>query len=173
MLDNKKLLFTGKNKRKIAKEIIDKCKENIDDNLLTFDFISETNLRKRLVKRYREAIFVEKLITVLQINYTDSHPLNEIIIIHYASIAESVLGSTFKKDSSLKKMKADDKIGKLFDLGIITAETEKSVRDLWEVRNHIHLIKSIDSKQEFYKKHVNLKQKIIVEFHNSIKANLV
>lgn len=81
MLDNKKLLFTGKNKRKIAKEIIDKCKENIDDNLLTFDFISETNLRKRLVKRYREAIFVEKLITVLQINYTDSHPLNEIIIL--------------------------------------------------------------------------------------------
>lgn len=34
-------------------------------------------------------------------------------------------------------------------------------------------MKLINSKQEFYKKHVNLKQKIIVEFHNSIKANLV
>lgn len=82
MLDNKKLLFTGKNKRKIAKEIIDKCKENIDDNLLTL--ISFQNKSKEKIgEKDTENIFVEKLITVLQINYTDSHPLNEIIIIHY------------------------------------------------------------------------------------------
>lgn len=170
MSDKKKRIFTGKDKRKIAKEIVDKCKDNIDDNLLTFDFILEINLRKRLVKKYREAIFVENLIKILHINYSDSHPLNEIIIIHYASIAESVLGSIFKKNNSLKKIKAHDKIGKLFELGIITAKTEKSVRDLWDVRNHIHLIKSIEIKREFYKKHVANKQNTILELCNSIEA---
>lgn len=170
MLDNKKRLFIGKNKRKIAKEIIDKCKENIDDDLLTFDFISEIALRKRLVKRYREAIFVEKLINVLHISYTDSHPLNQIIITNYASIAEAVLNSKFIKANILGNIKTKRKIEKLLEMNVITIEIYDSIQELWDIRNHIHLMKSIDIKREFYKKHVANKQNVIFELCNSIEA---
>lgn len=69
-------------------------------------------------------------------------------------------------------MKTDDKIGKLFELGIIIAETDKGVRYLWDVCNHIQLFKSIELKRKFYKKNVANKQTTILELCNYIEAYL-
>ena len=159
-----------KQKRKIAKEIINECHSSIESNSLSFDFITERALKKRLIKAYREASFVVILTKTLYINYSDSHPLNEIQIIHYASICEAILGSIFKTNDTLKQIKTNDKIGKLSELNVISTELENDIRALWEIRNNIHFHKAKVSNEKFFKKHLTNKKNIVVKFCESIES---
>jgi hypothetical protein len=171
------IIFSGrKNKRKISTEIKNLCHSEKDKGFYIFGFIEEKALQKRLIKSFDEANFVNTLIKVLSINYYDSHPFNEIQIIHYASICEGVLGSIFKTNESLRrervKNKDKDKLGVLCQLNIISDDIEKDIRLLWELRNNIHLHKAKLSDIRFFKKHITNKKDIIVNFCKLIDSYL-
>jgi hypothetical protein len=171
MKPKKNQIFIGeKNKRKIAKEIINDCHSELESNLLSFEFITEKTLQRYLIKTYKEACFVSSLTKVLHINFSDSHPLNEIQIIHYGAICEAILGSIFKTNSALSQYKPKDKIGKLVELGIISTNLENDIRTLWDIRNNIHLHKAKDTNEKFFKKHLTNKKDIIVELCESIES---
>jgi hypothetical protein len=161
-----------KQRRKIAKEIINECHSSMERNSLTFDFITEKALQKKLLKAYIEACFVDCLTRILYIKNSDSHPLNEIQIIHYASICEAILGSIFKTNNTLKQIKTDDKIGKLTQLNVISTDLENDIRVLWDIRNNVHLHKAKVSNEKFFKKHLTNKKNIIVDFCESIESYL-
>lgn len=159
-----------KQKRKIAKEIINECHSSMESNSLTFDFITEKALQEKLKKAYREACFVDSLTKILYVNYSDSHPLNEIQIIHFASICEAILGSIFKTNNTLRQLKPDDKLGKLAELNVISTDLENDIRILWDIRNNVHLHKAKASNEKFFKKHLMNKKNIIVAFCESIES---
>lgn len=158
-----------KQKRKIAKEIINECHSSMERNSLSFGFITEKALRKKLIKTYQEASFVDILTKILYINYSDSNPLNEIQIIHYASICEAILGSIFKTNNTLKQIKTDDKIGKLSELNVISTDLKNDIRFLWDIRNNVHLHKAKVTNEKFFKKHLTNKKNIVVDFCESIE----
>jgi hypothetical protein len=81
--------MTEENFSKIIKQKIENCKLSAVNNM--FDFIEDSKLRRKLTKSYRETVFVKNLTEKLSINCSDAHPLNEIQIIHYASIYEAIL----------------------------------------------------------------------------------
>jgi len=167
------LFFVGKNKRKISKEIMQDCYSELESNLLTFDFITEKTLQKKLIRAYREACFVHVLTKVLHINYTDSHPLNEIQIILYGSISEAILGSIFKMNSVLSQYKTTDRIGRLTELGVISTDLETDIRTLWDIRNNVHLHKTKTTNEKFFKKHLTNKKDIIADFCESIDTTVL
>jgi hypothetical protein len=173
MTSKKNQIFIGeRNKRKIAKEIITDCHSESESNLLSFDFITEKKLQKILIKTYKEACFVSSLTKVLHINFSDSHPLNEIQIIHYGAICEAIIGSIFKTNSTLSQHKTEDKIGNLVELGIISANLGNDIRTLWDIRNNIHLHKAKGTNEKFFKKHLTNKKDIIFDLCESIESNL-
>jgi hypothetical protein len=75
--------------RKVIKPEVEHCKPK--ENINIFDFIENKTLRKNLEKSYKETVFVKNLGDKLSINFTDAHPLNEIQILHYASIYEAII----------------------------------------------------------------------------------
>jgi len=164
------IFIVEKNKRKIAKEILTDCYSELESNLLSFDFITEKTLQRKLIKSYKEACFVNSLTKVLHIKFSDSHPLNEIQIIHYGAICEAILGSIFKTNSVLSQHKTNDKIGKLVELGVISANLEDDIRTLWDIRNNVHLHKAKITNEKFFKKHLTNKKDIIVELCESIES---
>ncbi len=75
--------------------VIKRIKDFPDNSM--FNFIVDERLRKALVKSHNEAIFVKKIIKEFSINYSDAHPLNEIVVLHFASIYESILDFVLDK----------------------------------------------------------------------------
>lgn len=94
--------MTKKEFSKIINQKIASCKQNADNK--TFDFIDNQALRKMLIKSINEAVFVKNLADSLSINFSDAHPLNEIQILHYASIYEAIIDYILEKYFSSKIM---------------------------------------------------------------------
>jgi len=81
--------------RKSTKSIIDGCK--LKEETTIFDFIKEGKLKIALVKSHKKAVFIQNITKRMSINQTDAHPLNEIQILHYASIYEAIIDFILEK----------------------------------------------------------------------------
>jgi hypothetical protein len=174
------------NDNKIIEERIKGCKLLYTGDL--FNFIEETKLRNALEKSYKEAVFIKNIIKELNINYSDAHPLNEIVILHFASIYEAIIDYIFESyfNESLKeihkeakkkkrKIRFKDKITKAIELEILTSNIGEKILKLYEFRNNIHILRSVKKEEKFTKMKNNelCNNELLVEFCNNIAAKTI
>jgi hypothetical protein len=81
--------MTNRQFKEIIRPVIKECKASFEVEF--FGFIENKVLRKKLTQSFKEAVFLKNLSDKLAINFTDAHPLNEIQILHYASIYEAII----------------------------------------------------------------------------------
>lgn len=184
--------MTQKEFNKNIKSEIVACKPKAEIDF--FDFIQDTKLRLKILKSYKEAVFVKNLCNILPINFGDAHPLNEIQILHFASIYEAIIDYVLEKyypndvkillkerimfkeadvcksveikkdsgklylcrmittDKKLYKVKFEDRVKKSIELGIVDSQIKVELTQLYNYRNHIHIIKAAKNKHNFTKK---------------------
>lgn len=201
--------------RKVIEPEIENCKQMGDINL--FGFIEDNPLKIKLVKSYKEAVFVKKLIAKMSINNTDAHPLNEIQILHYASIYEALIDYVLEKyypnevktllkkpimfkeadvcksveikkdseklylcrmianDKKLYKVKFEDRVKKSIELGMVDSQIKVELTQLYDYRNHIHILKASLNGHNYTKKLVNsyCKEDSLVRFCEKMKNSLI
>lgn len=203
--------------RKIIEPEIESCKSI--DEIDQFDFIEDSDLKHKLIKSYRETIFVKNIIKKLFLQYRDPHPFNEILIIHYASIYEAIIDYSLEKyysnhikelleeitlakvpikknikiiDSSddtselfickekkltknLFQVKFEKRIKKAVELRIIESHMQKELTELYDYRNHIHILKATSEDVEYTKKLVKnyCREKSLLNFCITMKNSLI
>lgn len=165
------------------KNTIINCKKSPDISL--FDFIEDKKLRSALQKSYKEAIFIKNIMQELSINYTDAHPLNEIVILHFASIYEAIIDYIFEsyfneiyneiqKEAKKKRRKISfkDKIAKAIELEIVTSIIGEKILKLFEFRNNIHILRSVNKNEKFTKTKIKelCSNELLVDFCKNIAA---
>lgn len=167
------------NDKKVITEKIKSCKLLYTNDM--FDFIEEVKLKKALDKSYKEAIFIKNIIKKLNISYTDAHPLNEIVILHFASIYEAIIdyifesyfNDIFKEIQKEAKKKGrnisfKEKLAKAIELEIVTSIIAEKILKLFEFRNNIHILRSVNKNEKFTKMKNNelCSNELLVEFCN-------
>ncbi len=136
---------------------IKSCKQTTDNNL--FNFVIQTNLRKAIQKSYNEATFIRNLTKELHIINVDAHPLNEIVILHFASIYESIL--EYVLDKYFKAEIADLLEGKKYAKVDISNGLEIHNKD----NKALFLCKEIKEKKKLHRVSFGLKAKRAKDLH--------
>lgn len=174
------------NDKKVIEEKIKSCKLLCTGDL--FDFIEEAKLKNALEKSYKEAVFIKNIIKELNINYSNAHPLNEIVILHFASIYEAIIDYIFEsyfnevfkeiqKEAKKKRRNISfkDKIAKAIELEIVTSIIAEKILKLFDFRNNIHILRSVNKNEKFTKMKNNelCSNELLVEFCNRIATKTI
>jgi hypothetical protein len=162
--------YTKKELQDFSKYLIENCIVDTPAFNNIFDFIPDKKLQKFLVKSYREAIFVSNLVDSLDIKYDLAHPLNEIQILHYASICEILVNNIASSYQLIGRSKSFLQKCEAFKIiGIIDGDLKEDLDKLWMSRNCIHISKAMTVNMKFFKKLIKGNDGVIVRLCSSLK----